>query len=330
MKSMKIYMYLIVGVIILIATAAILTQMLLNVSIPEVPQLQTGRKGPASNKITVSQETTIQLDQPEPTRDIEEGTWSRARKPAEKPQFTPPPATDAPGIGTISSIRGHAHIIRKDSKTAALQLNQRILTNDKINTAANSYIKITFDDGSIVSQGENASIIIDEFLYTPDDPEKNHFTMRIAKGVCRTVTGMITNLNPNRFKVKTRMATIGIRGCDLIFQSSRMKDDIYVLSLAGEKQVIIETTTNGSPLRDPVENDDFNIDKSIKKIISIETPNQMVSLNRRKTPEQREVSKAVARKMTAHASDIRPAKYELTQGKDSMVIDVKPTPNGNL
>jgi len=48
-------------------------------------------------------------------------------------------------------------------------------------------------------------------------------------------------MNPDRFKVTTRMATIGIRGCELGFKITKESENVYVINLAGKETVRITT-----------------------------------------------------------------------------------------
>ena len=54
------------------------------------------------------------------------------------------------------------------------------------------------------------------------------------------VTGKITKLNPEKFEVRTKMATIGIRGCDLGFRVEEKKENIYVIALHEDEGVKIK------------------------------------------------------------------------------------------
>jgi hypothetical protein len=80
---------------------------------------------------------------------------------------------------------------------------------------------------------------IDEYVYTPGG-KKSNCALRFVRGVFRVITGQITKLNPERFRVKTRMATIGIRGCDLGFTVTELAEDVYVIAFheAGESVVV--------------------------------------------------------------------------------------------
>jgi hypothetical protein len=111
---------------------------------------------------------------------------------------------------------------------------------DKVVTAAGSRLQIMFADESVISQGEKSEMTIDEYVYSPAKKDDNACSLGLARGVFRVVTDRITKINPDRFKVKTKMATIGIRGCDLGFDLRPNEERIYVISLRHNERVQVE------------------------------------------------------------------------------------------
>ncbi|MFH0878214.1 MAG: hypothetical protein V2A34_00735, partial [Lentisphaerota bacterium] len=69
--------------------------------------------------------------------------------------------------------------------------------------------------------------------------------VRILKGIARVVTGGITDLNPDRFIVKTGRASIGIRGCDLGFQIEPDSDQVYIVRVPTGKRIRVESIKAG-------------------------------------------------------------------------------------
>lgn len=147
---------------------------------------------------------------------------------------------EASSIGRVIAIQGQAIVIGIDGNTRRLRLKSPIFLNDKIATQTGSKIQIMFEDDSIISQGEKSEMVIDEYVYTPKDEEKVNSSFKLVKGIFRMVTGKITDLNPERFKVRTRMATIGIRGCELAFRIHKGKEIVYVLDLPEGDSILIE------------------------------------------------------------------------------------------
>jgi len=145
----------------------------------------------------------------------------------------------AKSIGSIVALTGQATITGVDGEFRMLKLKSPVFLNDKITTGKGSKVQIMFDDDSVLSQGEASEMTIDNYVYSPEKKNSN-CSLKLAKGVFRVITGKITELNPDRFKVRTRMATIGIRGCELGFSLRRDKEDIYILELPKGKSIVIQ------------------------------------------------------------------------------------------
>ncbi|MDD4872578.1 MAG: FecR domain-containing protein [Kiritimatiellae bacterium] len=142
-------------------------------------------------------------------------------------------------VGTIVSFTGKATAVSQNGESRNLALKSPVFLNDRIKTDEASSLQIMFLDDSLLSQGEKSEMTIDEYVYNPAVKKDNKCTFKLATGVFRVVTARITTLNPDRFKVKTRLATIGIRGCELAFVINQASENIYVLSLPDGKSIII-------------------------------------------------------------------------------------------
>ena len=149
-------------------------------------------------------------------------------------------------VGQIVALQGSATAVGAGGASRALTLKAPIYMNDKITTMAGSRLQIMFTDNSVVSQGEKSSMTIDEYVFTPSKQTENACSLNLAQGVFRVVTDRITKLNPDRFKVKTKMATIGIRGCDLGFNLRPGEERVYTFTLQGTEQVIVTRTMSDS------------------------------------------------------------------------------------
>lgn len=113
-------------------------------------------------------------------------------------------------IGTISYLEGEVNI-QRESISIKANLGEEIKEKDIISTTTNSITKITFEDNSIVTVGKNSTLDIEEYLF---DVKDSKISLNVSKGAFHTITGEIGKLNPSKFKLKTKNATIGIRGTE--------------------------------------------------------------------------------------------------------------------
>ncbi|MEA1914363.1 MAG: FecR domain-containing protein, partial [Campylobacterota bacterium] len=114
-------------------------------------------------------------------------------------------------IGTVVSINGEA-IIDRNNVMHKVKKNDVIEKNDVIKTFNQTLLKIVLHDKTQISLGENSSLNIKNYLYNEQSKQDNSVELNFFKGTFKTVTGRIGKLNPRKFKLKTKNASIGIRG----------------------------------------------------------------------------------------------------------------------
>lgn len=156
--------------------------------------------------------------------------------------------THADSIGMVVAVQGTASATGENGTPRNLKMSSDIFLNDSVRTGPSSRLQIMLNDNSLLAQGENSEMTIDEYVYTPASAKDNGFGVKLGNGLFRTVTGKITDLNPDRFKVKTSRATIGIRGCDLGFNITPNEDKISIITLPEGKTIIIDPLTGDQSL----------------------------------------------------------------------------------
>ncbi len=114
-------------------------------------------------------------------------------------------------IGNVAALKGDAEIIRK-SKILKIKSGMELEVKDKIVTSSASSVQVILKDRTVVTIGPDSVFVFDAYAF--GTKESSQVAMHIDRGFFRSVTGKIGKLAPERFKVKTVSATIGIRGTD--------------------------------------------------------------------------------------------------------------------
>ncbi|MDK2061300.1 FecR family protein [Aliarcobacter butzleri] len=123
-------------------------------------------------------------------------------------------------IGTVSLVEGKATILR-NGQTLGANMGDKIENKDVISTQVNSKIKITFIDNTIVTIGKESSLNIEEYIFNTSTKEAKT-ELNVLKGAFHTITGEIGKVNPDKFKLKTKSASIGIRGTEFYGDENRI------------------------------------------------------------------------------------------------------------
>ena len=129
----------------------------------------------------------------------------------------------ANNIGKIVSFNGEATILR-EGKTIQVDKNSAFQKDDTLNTKENTKLQILFLDETIISIGQNSTLKINNYLFEEKNT-KAEFTM--AKGIFRTITGKIGKIAPENFKLKTKSASIGIRGTQIVVALENNNEKIF-------------------------------------------------------------------------------------------------------
>ena len=119
----------------------------------------------------------------------------------------------ANSVGAITALKGDVQIQRSalfSKATLGLALNE----SDSVITGERSKAQLIFNDETIVTIGKNSHFSIAKYVY--DDTNEPVVEFGLIKGAMKTITGRIGKIAPQKFRVKTKTATIGIRGTNFV------------------------------------------------------------------------------------------------------------------
>lgn len=118
-------------------------------------------------------------------------------------------------VGVAAAVNPQAVGIPPGESDRALFIGANVLHDERIRTGAKGRTQVVFLDGSALTIGPNADMVIDEFVYDPN-AKVGTLAVTAAKGAFRFVGGRISKKKP--VVIKTPTAVIGIRGGIAMFQ----------------------------------------------------------------------------------------------------------------
>ena len=161
--------------------------------------------------------------------------------------------------GVTGAVQGEARLESPARQTTVEQVasGEDVVMGDAVSTRTKSRLQIMLLDQTAITMGENASLVIDEFVYDPDNAG-SALSASVAQGAFRLVTGGVARNNPEGTKVKLPSAVLTIRGtttegnCD-------STGCIVVLSGTGDQnsagkkpsQILIESDKGSKVLKRP-------------------------------------------------------------------------------
>ncbi len=114
-------------------------------------------------------------------------------------------------IGVIGASRGDA-VLERAKKRMQIVSGMALEQGDRIVTSHGAKVQLLLHDDTTITVGENSVFELQD--YSLSNAQESRLQMQIHQGYFRTISGKIGKIAPERFKLKTRSATIGIRGTD--------------------------------------------------------------------------------------------------------------------
>jgi len=115
----------------------------------------------------------------------------------------------ANSVATLTALKGNV-AIKSENVSINATLGAKLSEKDHVVTQDKSKAQIIFNDETIVTVGKNSDFSIEKYIF--DDTKEPTVEFSMIKGAMRAITGRIGKIAPQKFKVKTKTATIGIRG----------------------------------------------------------------------------------------------------------------------
>jgi hypothetical protein len=137
-------------------------------------------------------------------------------------------ARAAERAGTVEEVQGTVRAQTGEEQPRKLEKGSIFFVTDRITTEVDSSVKLLFDDNTTFNIGNESELVIDKFSYHKAE-EGNSFSSRILKGSFRFVTGLIAKEKPEDMEVKTTVAVIGIRGTNVIGETTSTSATIILL-----------------------------------------------------------------------------------------------------
>lgn len=113
--------------------------------------------------------------------------------------------------GTVVAFKGQVEAIDPAGAGRELRTDDPVNVGETIRTGAGGYVVIEFIDGAKATVRPDSELKVDRYAYgTGDDGA----VMNLVKGGLRAITGSIAENRPESYKVKTNVATLGVRGTE--------------------------------------------------------------------------------------------------------------------
>jgi hypothetical protein len=114
-------------------------------------------------------------------------------------------------IGRVIYTSGKLVAINGD-ETRTLLRGSNISEGDVISSGSTTRTQLRMIDGALISLRRNTEIRFDEYQYNKNRKSSGVSIFSLLKGGFNTISGLIGKYNKKKYRVKTSVATIGVRG----------------------------------------------------------------------------------------------------------------------
>ena len=118
--------------------------------------------------------------------------------------------------------------IQRDKSVIEGAVNTGIESMDTVVTAR-AKAEITFADDTKVQITEQSKLVIDDFVYDPQQADAGKLSIKVAMGTARYASGAIAHNDPGGVKIETPTATIGVRGTDFSMTVDELGRSLIIL-----------------------------------------------------------------------------------------------------
>ena len=112
--------------------------------------------------------------------------------------------------GTFTFVTGDVNVQRRDGQRVPVTRGTPVNPGDAIVTGTRGMAQLTMVDQAKISLRPNTQFQIEQYADRPDSDQGA--LLNLVRGTLRTFTGLISARNRDRFVMKTKVATVGIRG----------------------------------------------------------------------------------------------------------------------
>ncbi len=120
----------------------------------------------------------------------------------------------------VMFVYGTAYKVTTEGQRLQLSKGMTTSVGDTISTSVNGRVQLRMRDGGLIALKPNTDFFIEAFTYVPQSEEsatqsaQNKSFFALLKGGFRSITGAVGKTDKSGYRVRTPVATIGIRGTD--------------------------------------------------------------------------------------------------------------------
>src|SRR3984893_1076324 len=142
-------------------------------------------------------------------------------------------------VGAVDKVQAQVEATQA-GQTRALVVKSEVYFRDRCHSREGARLQATLKDGTQLTLGENATLVVDEFIYDPF-MSRGELSIRVVKGAFLYVGGLIEGVSGAKVQIRTPVGAIGLRGTTV--WGGPIDNGYGVIVLSGEVSLTTRTGT---------------------------------------------------------------------------------------
>jgi hypothetical protein len=145
-----------------------------------------------------------------------------------------PAGAQAPeAIGSVSALTGQAQVTSAgQSQARPLAPGAEVFEGDRIRTAPDAKLRLSLEDGSVLTLGAATELSLNRFHYAPERAARN-VLLEVPRGIIRVLVELL--VAHSTFEVQSNTAVASVRGTEWIAEAAA--DATAIVALDGRVAV---------------------------------------------------------------------------------------------
>ena len=111
-------------------------------------------------------------------------------------------------VGKVTKVHKQAQVGARTAK-----VGKTVQMKDRLRTGAGARLQVTFVDGTVLTLGENAVVVVDRYVFNPTK-SSGQMALSSTQGAFRFATGKLNQMKDKDVKVTTPQGALAVRGTE--------------------------------------------------------------------------------------------------------------------
>lgn len=143
-------------------------------------------------------------------------------------------------VARVALSVGEAKRVDAAGRMETLKLGASLAAGDRIITGKDALAILVFSDEGRVSLRADSELLIRQYRLDPSGAD-TQLDLELVRGAIRQISGQAARLQPERYRLNTPIAAIGVRGTDFLAKTSSESIETFV----HEGMIVVLSNTNG-------------------------------------------------------------------------------------